>query len=452
MNILTIEFWLIVVFTVVGVNRVQKSAQKKIIALIGSCLFYFLCSKNGFIFLFLFASFTYVVALFMAKVDKSKVLLIVYLSTSIGLLGYYKYLNFFVGEINRVFSYNWNLNNIIIPLGISFYILSAIGYIVDIYRKKYVPEKNYITHLLFLLYFPKMASGPIERGNIFFEKLNEWKSIDRKTMYSGLQIILFGLFKKIVIANRLSVCVDAVFACPERYSAISLLYTMLAYSIQIYCDFSGYTDIAIGISKLMGISLCENFDLPYCANSPSDFWRRWHISLSTWFRDYVYIPLGGNRRGNTNRNLIVTMLLSGIWHGANWTYLLWGLLHGVAQCVQKSFKQKKIGTLGGIVVNFIFVTCMWTFFRADSISTAITFFKGVVTFQQGIEYYYVFVPIYLVLVLGFQAYEYVKYNKHFQYVTFDMSKTYHYVIITLGIIVLLALGYFQNTAFIYSQF
>ncbi len=455
MNILTIEFWLIVIITTIGVNLVQNVRHKQIMVFLGSSVFCIMYSLKGYLILICFSAITYAVIMELAKnkIFSKKMLVTGYVCIAVGLLVYFKYLNFFLDETERIFDVSWNFRNVFIPLGVSFYVLSAIGYVLDIYNEKYKPEKNFLTNLIFLLYFPKLASGPIERGNLFFEKIKHWKTVDKAEMNAALQIILFGLIKKIVIADRLSVCVDAVFSFPDRYSAVSLLFAMVAYSLQIYCDFSGYTDIAIGISRMMGITLEKNFDLPYCANSPSDFWRRWHISLSSWFRDYIYIPLGGNREGKANRNIIITMLLSGVWHGANWTYMIWGGIHGVAQCIYRGSQRKfKSNTIIGIILNFIFVTCMWTIFRADSMLTALTIFKGVVTFQTGIQYFYIFVPVYFFVVLSFHIYEYVKFNKHFQYIIIDMKKTYHYAIITLEIIILLGLGYYGNTAFIYSQF
>lgn len=389
MSILTIEFWVIVILTIICVNTTQTIKKKRIIILVGSCAFYLLYNWKAFLLLFFFSVASFIVATKIRKfrLRKRKVVLCVYISLSISLLGVFKYLHFFVSELSRVFGQRWNYINIIVPLGISFYVLSAIGYILDVYYGKYEAENDFIAHLVFLLYFPKLASGPIERGNKFFVKLKTMESISKQDLYEALQIILFGLIKKIVIADRMEVCVNTVFSHPDRYNALSLIFAMLGYSIQIFCDFSGYTDIAIGISKLMGISLTKNFDLPYCASNPSDFWRRWHISLSTWFRDYVYIPLGGNRTGNVYRNIVITMLLSGIWHGANWTFWIWGLCHGTAQCIQKFVMDKKLklcNTFVGVLFNFIFVTCMWTVFRSDSITTALLIFKRVLTFKGGV--------------------------------------------------------------------
>lgn len=454
MKILTLEFWILVLITTICVNTVKSNRKKQLVLLIGSCFFYLMCSWKAFGLLLVFSSISYVVAIDINKFDmpKKKIIIGIYLLFAIGILGVFKYLNFFALEFGRILGYSWNLRNIVAPLGLSFYILTAIGYVIDVYNGKYKAEKDFVSHMVFFLYFPKMASGPIERGKDFFDKIKEIKSIDLVQGIGAIQIILFGLIKKIVIADRLGVCVDAVFAHPQRYSAISLIFAMLAYSIQIYCDFSGYTDTAVGISQLMGISLSRNFDLPYCAKNPRDFWRRWHISLSSWFRDYIYIPLGGSRKGKTNRNLMITMLLSGIWHGANWTFWIWGVFHGLAQCIYKAFYKKGKIVPYGYIINFSFVTIMWTIFRADSLNTAFLIFERVLRLESGIAYYYVFMPIFFLLVMGFQIYEFRKYNGHFKYIIFDMTKTFHYVIVTLEILFIVAFGYFGDTAFIYGQF
>lgn len=232
--------------------------------------------------------------------------------------------------------------DIVLPLGISFYVLTAIGYILYIYYGKYTVETSYLKVLVFLIFFSKILSGPIERGNVFFEKLEHMKVLTRNRLSTAVQIILFGLIKKLVIADRLGAAVDAVFEHPEIYAAPALICAGISFSIQIYCDFSGYTDIAAGVAYLLGIELCPNFNLPYCSENPSEFWRRWHISLSSWFRDYVYIPMGGSRKKSalTYKNILCTMLLSGLWHGANWTFVLWGLIHGIAQCMYKAIHVK----------------------------------------------------------------------------------------------------------------
>lgn len=454
MKILTLEFWILVLIITICVNIIKTNRKKQMILLMGSSIFYLICSWKAFGLLLVFSSVSYVVAINICKFKSSKKKIVFrgYLLFAIGILGAFKYFKFFAFEFGRLLGYTWNLGNIIVPVGLSFYILTAVGYVVDVYSGKYEAEKDFLAHMVFLLYFPKMASGPIERGKDFFIKIKEIKSIDLVKGIEATQIILFGLIKKIVIADRLGVCVDAVFAHPHRYSAVSLIFAMLAYTIQIYCDFSGYTDIAVGVSQLMGIPLSRNFDLPYCAKNPGDFWRRWHISLSSWFKDYVYIPLGGSKNGKTNRNLMATMLLSGIWHGANWTFWIWGVLHGLAQCIYKYCYDKRKIVHGSSIINFIFVMLMWTIFRADSLNTAFLIFKRILMFERGISYYYVFVPIFFFLVIGFQVYEFKKYNGHFKYITFDMTKTFHYIIITLEIIIIVAFGYFGDTSFIYGQF
>lgn len=333
--------------------------------------------------------------------------------------------------------------------------MTAIGYVLDVYMGKYDAEKNFWKVATFIMYYPKMLSGPIERGQRFFDKLDSIERITKERFYIGIQIIAFGLLKKLVIADRLGVCVDAVFAAPEIYSAPAILCAMISYAIQIYCDFSGYTDIAIGVSYLIGIQLDENFNLPYCVTNPSDFWKRWHISLSGWFRDYVYIPMGGSRKGSicTYRNILLTMLVSGIWHGANWTFVLWGFIHGVAQCLHRLWK-KRIAVSNWLMmaVNFTFVTIAWTIFRSDSLGTVGNIFLGVLTWQGGIPYIYVFTPIYFLLVMLWEWKSYYRNNGKVKYPMLDLDKPVHLGIFTAEVLLILGLAYFGNGAFIYNQF
>lgn len=233
---------------------------------------------------------------------------------------------------------------LLLPIGISFYTFSAVGYIIDIYKQKYSPEKNFGILALFIAFFAQIASGPIPRGNQLIPQLRAPENLSYDNVMHGFRAMLWGFFLKLCVADRLSLYVDTIFGNIPAHNGGSILFASILYTIQIYCDFAGYSFIAIGASRMLGIRLMDNFRRPYLATSVKDFWGRWHISLSSWFRDYVYIPLGGNRVSKTRHklNLLITFLVSGIWHGAAWNFLLWGGLHGVGQIVEKSGSKLKL--------------------------------------------------------------------------------------------------------------
>lgn len=265
---------------------------------------------------------------------------------------------------------------LVIPVGISFYIFKAISYMVDVYRGKIEAEKQIVPLLLYLAFFPDIVSGPINRAQVLIPQLKAEKKFEYQNAVYGMRLILLGLFKKLLIANTLARYVDQVFSLYEAYLGITYVFVMLFYTIQIYCDFSGYSDMAIGISRLFGITSMENFKAPYLAANIKEFWDRWHITLSTWLRDYVYFPLGGSRSGKvkTYFNLMATFLVSGIWHGANLTFLVWGALHGAYQVVYRFYKQHckwKMPKIMGVIITFTAVSFAWLFFRADSVYDAI---------------------------------------------------------------------------------
>jgi D-alanyl-lipoteichoic acid acyltransferase DltB (MBOAT superfamily) len=265
--------------------------------------------------------------------------------------------------------------SIVIPVGISFYIFKAISYMADVYTGKLEPEKAVLPFFLYLAFFPDIVSGPINRAECLIPQLKKEKQFDYDEAAYGMRLILWGLFKKLLIADTLARYVDQVFAVPDSYMGISCFFAAVFYTIEIYCDFSGYSDMAIGIARLLGVHSMENFKSPYLAANIKEFWDRWHISLSTWLRDYIYIPLGGNRKGNikTYFNLLATFLISGIWHGANLTFLVWGALHGVYQGLYRLCKKhckKSVPKILGIVITFSLVALAWIFFRADSLRDA----------------------------------------------------------------------------------
>lgn len=267
---------------------------------------------------------------------RRKLLLIFSLVANLGILGFFKYFNFFVDSAASMlgwfgFQANMPVLQVILPVGISFYTFQSMSYVIDVYRRDIRAEKDFLLYAAFVVYFPQLVAGPIERAPHLLGQLREPRVVDGARIVSGLTLILIGLFKKMAIADSVAGSVDTIFSDPANYRGVILLKGLWLFSLQIYGDFSGYTDIARGVSRLMGVELMENFNQPYLSRNITEFWRRWHISLSTWLRDYLYIPLGGNR-GSTAfvyRNLFLTMVIGGFWHGANWTFIIWGALHGI---------------------------------------------------------------------------------------------------------------------------
>lgn len=361
--------------------------------LLAASYFFYIQWEFRFAFLlFLSTAASYVSALMIEKSSNrgtKKIFLAISVAVNLGLLFFYKYLNFINDIAHSVLSftsatYNMPHLDILLPVGISFYTLQAISYSADVYLEKQQAEKHPGIFALYLAFFPKLISGPIERASNLIPQLKAKHFMDKDKMISGVRLMLFGFFKKMVIADRLALYVDMVYGHPHDFTGLSLILATLFFTLQIYCDFSAYTDIAIGCGRIMGMELTQNFNFPYFAGSISDFWRRWHITLTSWFRDYVYIPLGGNRVKHLHwqLNIMIVFLLSGLWHGANWTFLCWGALHGLYYLVGKAgyhFRQyivenlnlnKRFMKICRIIIVFTLVSIAWVFFRAASIADA----------------------------------------------------------------------------------
>ena len=311
---------------------------------------------------------------------RKKLYVAVALVISLGILFIFKYYNFAAGLLEEIHeAVRVPRLDVLLPVGISFYTFQTLSYVIDVYRGTTQAEHNLGVYATFVSFFPQLVAGPIERSNNLLPQITSEKHFDYTSATYGIRLILWGLYKKMVIADNLAVFVDRVFSNVHGYQGYSFVLAAFFFSIQIYCDFSGYSDIARGSAKLLGIDLMENFRSPYFSSSIRGFWSRWHISLSTWFRDYVYIPLGGNRKGKlrTVLNNFITFLVSGLWHGANVTFLVWGGIHGAAQVTEnlvslggKSRKKSKLRKILGVPLVFIFVTLAWVFFRANSLSDA----------------------------------------------------------------------------------
>lgn len=324
-----------------------------------------------------------------------KIILTVGVILSLAFLVLGKYADFLMQNIYKVLDLlkiPYSVSNIkfILPVGISFFTFKAVSYIVDAYRGKIV-EKNFLKYLLYVSFFPQIASGPIERSTNLIPQFSEEHKFNPKMVEKGLCLMLVGFFKKMVVADNISGVVSKVFADADMYSPLVLFGIACVYSLQIFCDFSGYSDIAIGCTQVLGIKTVPNFNNPYFAKTIAEFWRKWHISLSSWFKDYLYIPLGGNRKGTVRKyvNLMIVFLVSGLWHGSSWNFIFWGFLHGIYQIIgalTSNLREKvckviridrneKLHDFVKIIITFVLVTFAWIFFKADSIQSGFNYIK-----------------------------------------------------------------------------
>jgi len=294
---------------------------------------------------------------------------------------------------------NWKIAlpqfKLLLPIGISFYTFQVVGYLVDVYRGSLKPEKHLGYFALFLCFFPQLMSGPIERGKELLPQLKKIHSFEYSQIISGLKLFTIGLFKKMVIADNLAVVVDRVFGSLPTYKGLSLIITVILFTWQIYTDFSGYTDMARGVAKMLGFNLVENFNAPYLATSVRDFWQRWHISLSRWFRDYLYIPLGGNRGGfwRTCMNVMIVFTLCGLWHGASWTFVVWGAFHGLMMAIERlvgKITKLQVPTVIKIIYTYSMVSISWIFFRSQNLSDAVYILRyAFVGFKSFMSVHYI---------------------------------------------------------------
>ncbi|MCD7905719.1 MAG: MBOAT family protein [Clostridiales bacterium] len=381
--------YIIFFITVLVLYYVLPYKLRWIMLLTASIIFY-MAWEPALIVLILFSSLVnYACARLIFKNRRNrrlkKGILIFCMAVNFGLLIVFKYLVFLCGLLSEVLGFFGASSpigefNIILPMGISFYTFQAAAYTIDVYRGELKPLKNYFRSTLFITFFPQLVAGPIERAKNLLHQLFMQHSFNTDNIVFGLKFMVLGYFKKVVIADRIGIVVDTIFNRPSDFGGISFIVGTLLFTVQIFCDFSGYSDIAIGTAKTLGIDLMTNFDRPYFSRSIKEFWRRWHISLSGWFKDYVYIPLGGNRVSKPRwaLNIFITFVLSGIWHGANLTFILWGALHGLFQIIGK-IKDETIGRfkpefflfdlISGLI-TFCLVAFAWIFFRANSLSDA----------------------------------------------------------------------------------
>ncbi len=336
-----------------------------------------------YLLLLLYATTTdYLAVVAMSRSRRKAPWLALSIINDLGLLGFFKYGDFVAQNLNLLLSslhvpYEIPSPGILLPVGISFFVFQSMTYTIDYYRGNVAREPNFLRYAAFVAMFPQLLSGPIERARNILPQLRQAPAISRQDVADGLSLFIVGLFKKVALADYLALYVDRIYGSPGQFEAPALLLASCAYAWQIYFDFSGYTDIARGAARMLGVRLMLNFNNPYLADGLGDFWKRWHISLSTWFKDYVYIPLGGNRRGElvTYRNMCLTMVISGLWHGAMWTFVIWGALHALGRVITRAlesspFYRDRVPRPAKQLMTFGFVTFAWIFFRAESFADA----------------------------------------------------------------------------------
>jgi len=393
---------------------------------------------------------------------------------NLGFLAVFKYYNFFITSFEQALSQLgisinvWTLK-VILPVGISFYTFHGLSYVIDIYKDKIKAERNFVDYSLFVSYFPLLVAGPIERATHLLPQIKQKRSFKSDDAIKGIELIVWGFFKKVVIADTLSIIVNQVYTDSEHYGSEALMIGAIGFSFQIYCDFSGYSDIAIGTSKLLGIDLIQNFNFPYLSRNIAEFWRRWHISLSTWFRDYLYIPLGGSKVSKllSVRNVFIIFLVSGIWHGANWTFLTWGAIHAIffipSFLIGSNRKYKEdivhpnkllpsFRDIFQIMITFFFVTVAWVFFRAETLTQAFQYISSILFNRAGKSLIISNVDIIsygIIFAVFFGTSFYFLYRKN------KLVANHHYIrfVLSLILLILIALfGQFSKQSFIYFQF
>ncbi|MBM1104648.1 MBOAT family protein [Aurantibacter crassamenti] len=424
----SIEFaiFLPIVFTLYWFVVNKSIKLQNLLLVSASYLFYGWWDYRFLSLIFLSTIVDYFIGINIEKQDSvknQKLLLWSSVIFNLGVLGFFKYFNFFIDSWINLFNSigysmksDWTLN-IILPVGISFYTFQTMSYTIDIYQKKLKPTKDFISFAAFVSFFPQLVAGPIERATNLLPQILKNRKFNYEQGAQGLKLILWGMFKKVVIADSLAPMVDDIFGDHQSYEGGTLWLGAIYFSFQIYCDFSGYSDIAIGISKLFGFELMSNFKFPYFSRNIGEFWRRWHISLSTWFRDYLYIPIGGSKNGKWKsiRNIFIIFLVSGFWHGANWTFIIWGLFHSILflptfffntnrKYMSASIAQNRIlpsfKELYQVSSTFLLVTIGWVIFRSTSIASSLSYILNM--FQnftlptsklQGVGYVIIFLAI-----------------------------------------------------------
>jgi alginate O-acetyltransferase complex protein AlgI len=465
---------------------VNKNLKFQNLLIVAASYYFYACWDYRFLFLILFSTLIdYLVCRKLRgenNLKKRKTLLLVSIVVNLGFLGFFKYYNFFIENFITAFSFfgtkiNVTSLQIVLPVGISFYTFQTLSYSIDVYKRKIAPTNNFIAFCAFVSFFPQLVAGPIERAKSLLPQFYSKRNFEYGKAVDGLRQILWGLFKKIVIADNCAEYANLIFNNSGDYSGITLAVGALFFTFQIYGDFSGYSDIAIGVARLFGFNLNQNFKTPYFSKNITEFWRRWHISLSTWFRDYVYFPLGGSRVvfSKNARNILIVFTLSGFWHGAKWTFVVWGILNAIlliAEMFMRRVRKNKRSRLQfkkrnlfrsflSMFSTFLIISFTWIFFRADSISHAFIYSKEMfVGFFEKAGYvqlinmsYWEIGYILPILIVLFFIVEWIGRNDQYGIEKFGLSwkRPYRWIFYNL-IVLMLFLFSGVEEQFIYFQF
>jgi alginate O-acetyltransferase complex protein AlgI len=458
--------------------------KRWILLLLSSCYFYMAFVPVYILILGFTILVDYFAAIYIEKTSgkKKKLFLVYSLIANIGILAIFKYYNFFNENLSLLFKQFGTGNPfpylaILLPIGLSFHTFQAMSYTIEVYRGNQKPERNFGIYALYVMFYPQLVAGPIERPQNLLHQFRQDHDFDYDRVTSGLRLMLWGLFKKAVIADRLAQVVDFVYKSPKQYNCVSLVIATLFFTYEIYCDFSGYSDMAIGAARVMGFKLMTNFNNPYQSKNIGEFWKRWHISLSTWFKDYLYIPLGGNRVKIPRWyiNLFIVFLISGLWHGANWTFIVWGALHGfylIFGHLTHKFRNKtefdflkKLPFLS-VFTTFCLVSFSWIFFRSSDLKSALyisshiftdiphTFsnlFKGKGVRQDiGVTNGALLFSVFLIVLL--ETIQYIKGKLNITETFLRLPKGLRWSVYYFTVFGIMIFGVFENRQFIYFQF
>lgn len=428
--------------------------------LAASCFFYMFFVPAYIFILFAVILIDYFSGIAIAKQldrNRKRVFLGISILSNLSILFFFKYFNFFIDNLDLITRHSWSKLNIILPIGLSFHTFQSLSYVLEVYRGKYLPEKRLDVFALYVLFFPQLVAGPIERPQNVIHQLKQFKPFQQELFVNGLKLISIGLIKKCLIADRLSILVDGVYEDITNANSVSVILAVIFFSLQIYYDFSGYTDMALGSAKCFGIDLMRNFNQPYLSQSIKEFWQRWHISLSSWFKEYVYIPLGGNKTSAIKqfRNTMITFALSGLWHGASWNFVVWGACHGVLVYFSTILNVVFSRIIQGlkwmdVVLNFFIVTLLWVFFRAQNFEAVKNVFHSFIHFRfiglSVLEYN--FGPFSFCVLIGALLYLWLINVK----TPSNVKVKYESYKVAINFFLVFFLGVFNNQSFIYFQF
>jgi len=463
-------FFFYIIVTIAYWNLPNKYRWQ--LLLLSSCYFYMVYIPKYILVLGCTILIDYISGIYIEKISNKHVkksLLIVSLLSNIGILLFFKYFNFLNESLDNLLSLSshhtpFPFLDFILPIGLSFHTFQAMSYIIEVYRGNYKAEKHFGIYALYVMFYPQLVAGPIERPQNILWQFHKEQKFNFEDMKSGLMQMAFGLLKKVVIADRIAEIVDQVYKDPKAHNGKTLLVATVLYSFQIYCDFSAYSDIGIGAARTMGYKLVRNFNAPYISTSIGEFWNKWHMSLSTWFRDYLYIPLGGSRVPVARKylNLMIVFLVSGLWHGASWTFIIWGALHGTFLIVENIkddiLKKLEITVRSNLFIKtlqclsiFMLVTFAWIFFRSPDIATSKTILQNIFSYSifgsfefNLINKFSLFFSFLLIVLLLFKE----------KYVPVIPTKNtgVFYLVFCVTLIVSYLFGVFNNAQFIYFQF